>query len=126
MNAETSRGNGELADALKQLLTQLSDGPTVTPVPAPAVMNQPTTSSAPDGWIRVIAPGTKALLTTTGGTEEVTVLDHFYTPSGLQYHLRHFSPTVRWMVQGAALELINGVTVTQLYNVMTGELQQAA
>jgi hypothetical protein len=30
------------------------------------------------------------------------------------------------MVQADALELINGVTVTQLYNLMTGELQQAA
>jgi len=30
------------------------------------------------------------------------------------------------MVPADALELINGVTVTQLYNLMTGELQQAA
>ena len=58
--------------------------------------------------------------------QEVTVLSHLYTPTGLQYHLAHPSPTVRWMVQADALEAINDVTITQLYNPMTGELKQAA
>ena len=123
---ETARGNTQLADALEQLLTQLNDTPAVTPIAAPAGTSQPIPAFAPNGWMRVIAPGAKSMLTTTSGTEEVTVLDHFYTPSGLQYHLQHTSPTVRWMVQAGALELIHGVTVTQLYNLMTGELQQAA
>lgn len=126
INAETARGNTGLADALEQLLTQLNDVSAVTQSAAPSGMSQSTTLSAPDGWMHVIAPGAKAILTTTSGTEEVTVLDHFYTPSGLQYHLQHPSPTIRWVVQADVLELINGVTVTQLYNLMTGELKQAA
>jgi hypothetical protein len=67
-----------------------------------------------------------AILATTSGTEEVTIVDHFYTTSGLQYHLQHASPGVRWMVKAETLEIINGFTVTQLYNLMTGELKQAA
>ena len=66
------------------------------------------------------------MFTTTLGSQEVTVLGHFYTPAGMQYHLEHASPTVRWMVQADALEYINGVTVTHLFNLMTGELKQAA
>jgi len=124
--AETARGNTGLADALEQLLAQLSDVPAVMAGGTPSGTGQPAVASTPDGWMRVIAPGAKAILTTTSGTEEVTILDHFYTPSGLQYHLQHSSPTVRWMVQADALELINGVTVTQPYNLMTGELKQAA
>ena len=106
-------------------MSQLSDVPAVTAGGTPSGTGQPAASSTPDGWMRVIAPGAKAILTTTSGTEEVTILDHFYTPSGLQYHLQHPSPTIRWMVPADALEPINGVTVTQLYNLMTGELKQA-
>jgi hypothetical protein len=82
--------------------------------------------STPEGWTNVIAPGSKAILCSTSGNQEVAVLGHVYTPSGLHYHLAHSSPTVRWMVQANALTPINGVTVTQLYNLMTGELKQAA
>ena len=124
--AETARGNTGLADTLEPLLAQLGNVPTVTAGGPPSGTSQPAASSTPDGWMRVIAAGAKAILTTTSRTEEVTVLDHFYTPSGLQYHLQHVSPTMHWMVQTDALELINGVTVAQPYNPMTGELQQAA
>ena len=62
-------------------------------------------------------------MTSTSGTQEVTVLAHVYTPSGLQYQLQHPSPTVRWMIAADGLELINGVTATQLYNVLTGEIK---
>lgn len=124
LQAETTRGNSALAAALEQLLAHVQDASADPSAAAPAAGTSP--SSAPDGWMRVIAPGATAILTTTSGTEEVSVLGHFYTPSGLQYHLQHASPTVRWVVPATALEIINGVTVTQLYNVMTGELQQAA
>lgn len=126
IKAESARGNTGLVDALGQLLTQLSDAPSVTPVVTPSGLSLPTPSSALDGWMRIIAPESKAILTTASGTEEVTILDHFYTPSGLQYHLQHSSPTIRWMVQADGLELINGVTTTQLYNLMTGEIKIAA
>ena len=76
--------------------------------------------------MRVIVPGAKAILTTTSGTQEVTVLGHFYTPAGLHYHLEDPNPTIRWMVRSDVIEPINGVTATQLYNVMTGELKKAA
>ena len=123
---ETARGNSGLVDALEQLLAQVDSAATVTPNTLPFPTNDQPASTTPDGWMRIIAPGSKAILTTTSGTQEVTVLDHFYTPSGLQYHLEHPSPTVRWMVQADALESINGVTVTQYYNLMTGELKNAA
>ncbi|MBE0542226.1 MAG: DEAD/DEAH box helicase [Verrucomicrobia bacterium] len=124
--AETARGNTGLAAALEQLLAQLSDVPSLTAASTPPETSHPTASSTPDGWMRVIAPGAKAILITTSGTEEVTVLGHFYTPAGLQYHLEHPTPTIRWVVQADALEPINGVTVTQLYNLLTGELKEAA
>jgi hypothetical protein len=126
LHAETARGNTALAAVLEQLLAELRNATAVASSLTPLGTGQPSLPSAPDGWLRVIAPGAKAILTTTSGTEEVTVLDHFYTPSGLQYHLQHTRPSVRWMVPSDALELINGVTATQLYNLMTGELQQAA
>ena len=95
--------------------------PASASAPSPA-----TTLPAPSDWTTVIAPGSKAILTTTAGTQEVTVLDHFYTPAGLHYRLESPTPTVRWTVQADALQPITGVTVTQLYHLMTGELREAA
>lgn len=126
MQAETARGNGLLATALEQLLAELNDLPQAVASEVTTASDASDSSATPEGWVSIIAPGSKAILTTTAGTEEVTVLDYLYTPAGLQYHLAHPSPTVRWMVTGSALECINGVTATQLYNLMTGELKQAA
>lgn len=125
LNAATARGNPGLAATLKQLLSEVCDASAGTPAIAPSIPGQPHVSTAPDGWMRVIAPGATAILNTASGTEEVTVLEHLYTPAGVQYHLQHPSATVRWMVQADALELINGVTATQFYNLMTGELKPA-
>lgn len=126
MEAESARGNGLLAAALQQLLAELNELPQAVAAEAPMAADASASYATPEGWVSIIAPGSKAILTTTAGTEEVTVLDYLYTPAGLQYHLAHPSPTVRWMVTGSALECINGVTATQLYNLMTGELKQAA
>jgi len=126
LKAATARGNIGLADALRQLLAELSDvavitSPTSVPGTSPA-----TASPTPNGWATVIASGSKAILATASGTQEVTILDHFYTPAGLHYRLESPTPTVRWTVQADALQPINGVTVTQLYHLMTGELREAA
>ena len=126
LKAETTRGNTGLADALKQLLAELSKVSAVTIPNSPIRLPKQPASAAPEGWMRIVAPGARAILPTTSGTQEVTVLGHFHTPAGLHYHLEHPSPTIRWMVQFEVIELINGVTATQLYNVMTGELRAAA
>ena len=126
LKAETTRGNTGLADALKQLLAELSKVSAVTIPNSPIGLPKQPASAAPEGWMRIVAPGARAILPTTSGTQEVTVLGHFHTPAGLHYHLEHPSPTIRWMVQFEVIELINGVTATQLYNVMTGELRAAA
>jgi DEAD/DEAH box helicase domain-containing protein len=126
LKAETARGNTALADALKQLLAKVSKVSAVTIPDSPSGASKQPASSAPEGWMRIVAPGAKAILTTTSGTQEVTVLGHFYTPAGLHYHLQDPSPTIRWMVHSDVIEPINGVTATQLYNVMTGELKHAA
>ena len=126
LTAETARGNTALADALEQLLAQLSEITAVAPTASPLGMGNSPAATDPDGWTRIIAPGSKALFISTAGTQEVTVLGHFYTPAGLQYHLDHPSPTVRWTAHSDVIEPINGVTATQLYNLMTGELKKAA
>jgi DEAD/DEAH box helicase domain-containing protein len=123
--AETARGNSDLMAALTDFLEQLEQATSVTGVDSKAGVLASTTSPSHEDWQRVIAPGSKAILPSTSGTEEVTVLGHFYTPSGLQYQLEHSSPTVRWMIPADSLEIINGVTVTMLYNVHTGELKNA-
>jgi hypothetical protein len=122
LKTEEARGNTEVAGALEELLVRVGELTAASPSGQPGGNGEATH----DGWTPVIVPGAKAILATSSGTEEVTVLDHFYTPSGLQYHLQHASPTVRWVVKADELEIINGVTATQLYNVMTGELRQAA
>jgi DEAD/DEAH box helicase domain-containing protein len=121
--AESARGNTLVADALSLLLTQLD---TAASVSKPGLSPVAPPADTHEGWSRVIAPGSKAILATVSGTQEVTVLGHFYTPTGLQYHLEHPTPTIRWVVQADALEPINGITAMQLYSLMTGELKQAA
>ena len=101
-------------DALEGLLVELNRATTVTCADASAWVLCDATTLSPDGWQRVIAPGSKAIMTSTSGTEEVTVLPYVYTPSGLQYQLQHPSPTIRWMITADALELINDVTATML------------
>ncbi len=123
LTAEKNHGNADLVDALEGLLVELNRVATVTCADASAGVLNDTTTNSPEGWQRVIAPGSKAIMTSTSGTQEVTVLAHVYTPSGLQYQLQHPSPTVRWMIAADGLELINGVTATQLYNVLTGEIK---
>jgi DEAD/DEAH box helicase domain-containing protein len=124
-NTEGTRGNSVLADALKQLLSKLNNFSAVTTLDASTPVSAGQSPSASEGWITVIAHGSQAILCTSSGTQEVTVLDHIYTPAGLQYHLEHSSPTVRWMVRADALEFINGVTITHHYNLMTGEVRLA-
>jgi DEAD/DEAH box helicase domain-containing protein len=125
LTAEKDHGNADLVDALEGLLVELNRAATVTCADASSGVLSDTTTNSPDGWQRVIAPGSKAIMTSTSGTQEVTVLAHVYTPSGLQYQLQHPSPTIRWMIAADGLELINGVTATMLYNVQTGELKSA-
>ena len=123
--AETVRGNNEITDALEQLLEQLIRTSAVTAVNSSVGALSNTTLYSPEGWQRVIAAGSKAILSSTSGSQEVSVSGHVYTPSGLQYHLAHSSTSVRWMMAAESLEIINGVTETQLYNVLTGELKKA-
>jgi DEAD/DEAH box helicase domain-containing protein len=120
---EKARSNSDLVDALEQLLVQFSHATTATCADSPVGVLSATTEHSPEGWQSVIAPGSKAILSSTSGAQEVTVLGHVYTPTGLQYHLAHSSPTIRWMIAADGLEIIHGVTVTQLYNVQTGELK---
>lgn len=122
---EEARGNTALAEALTLLLSKLR------PAKAsfPTVVSPPSVQDAgiPEGWVRVIAPASKAMIVTdSAGAEEVTILGHFYTPAGLQYHVSDPIPTVRRLIPADRLQLIHGVTVSQLYNLMTGELKEAA
>lgn len=124
IKAEDARGNQPLVSALTDLQDQVANAS-----PLAAASSSPvgaSDASVPDGWTRVIAPGSKAILPSASGAQEVTVLNHFYAPAGLQYHLEHPNPTIRWVVQADALEPINGVTITHLYNLSTGELKPAA
>lgn len=123
LTVEKARGNAGLVDALEGLLVELNRAAKVTCTDASTGVPVDAATTSPDGWHRVIAPGSKAILTSTSGTQEVTVLGHVYTPSGLQYQLQYPSATVRWMIAADSLELINGVTATMLYNVQTGELK---
>jgi DEAD/DEAH box helicase domain-containing protein len=124
LNMETARGNTALVDALDLLSAKLKEVVFVSPAASVPGASNTTPSHPGDGWTVIVAPGSKAIMTTSSGTQEVTVLGHVFTPAGLQYHLEHPSPTVRWMAQADAIEPINGVTVTQLYNLMTGELKK--
>jgi hypothetical protein len=110
----------------EQLLGAVNDVSEVPPSALGIGSIGDSASTPNDGWTRVIAPGGTAIMTTTSGTQEVAVLEYFYTPTGLQYRLEHPTPTVRWMVQAGVVEPINGVTETVQFNVMTGEVRAAS
>lgn len=77
-------------------------------------------------WTRIFAAGSSAMHLTDAGASEVTVREAIYTPAGLQYLLDHPTATVLWMVGVDRLQPLHGVSVFNLYNLMTGERRQAA
>ena len=72
--------------------------------------------------MEVVAPGEKAILV-SGATEamDVVVQGFFFTPHGLKYQLEHEDPAIRWTVDAASLQPMNGVTKMLLYNPNTGD-----
>jgi hypothetical protein len=119
------QGDAELAEALLLLERETEAGIVVPPDSRPLPMGD--ADVAPDGqWTRVFAPGSSAMHLTDAGAEEVTIREMHYTPAGLQYLLDHPAPTVRWMVGADRLQPIHGVSVHNLYNMMTGERRLAA
>lgn len=121
---EVARGNNTLAATLTRLQDELADPAHAHHLDPGAEGDQ--SHSEANGWVRIIAPGSTAILSTSSGTQEVTVLEHFYTPSGVQYRLEDPTPNIRWTVGADALQPIIGVTTTHLYHLMTGEIRQAA
>jgi DEAD/DEAH box helicase domain-containing protein len=113
-SAETE-GNGELALKLRELLRasqKMQQGEVSSAKPA----------EAGGDWTEVIAPGQKAILNSSAGSQEVTVLGCIYTPKGLRYRLEHPGPgQVVWTVEATMLLPVNGQTEMQLWNIMTGE-----
>ena len=119
---DTAQGSidGELANPLitsLRLLNGLAEGLTSAPVQsvtAPIEMSE---------WIEVIAPNEKALLVSGTEATEVTVLEHFFTPQGLRYHLKSEDVTVRWTIEASLIQPASGITRMQLYNPNTGEVK---
>lgn len=77
--------------------------------------------TADDEWTECVAAGERAVLTSTDGAREVTVIGFRYTPRGAMYELAPEHPGVRWMVPQAAVQPIHGVTRTERINLVTGE-----
>ncbi len=123
---EIARGRSDVAQLLEQLRDQIRDLPQPSASLAKPSGQQATGTETTEEWISIFASGSQVLLRTPSETQEVTIEDHIYTPSGLQYKLAHPSSTVRWMVPATALEPIHGVTVSHFYNLMTGETKAAA
>ncbi|OGA40581.1 MAG: hypothetical protein A3G24_19280, partial [Betaproteobacteria bacterium RIFCSPLOWO2_12_FULL_62_13] len=95
-----------------------------TAVSALELARQPdnATPAAATDWVRVIAPGQKAMrLMETGASEEVVVKGYRYTPQGLMYDLVSPRPDVNWSVKAALIRPINGQTATIEGNLVTGE-----
>ncbi len=82
------------------------------------------TPTAPMGgteWCRLIAPNQKALLMSSEGSNEVTVVRYVVTGEGGKYRLEHVNPNINWMVLADAIEPIHGDTQMIWFNPMTGE-----
>ena len=127
IEAERKQGNEAFAQQLEALASLAQ---ALVPVPAntsdPASNPTGITLDHADSLVTIVAPGEKALYTDSNGTQEVTVLNTFYTPKGLHYQLASPQQTVRWTVPADCIEPINGLTRTVLLDLMTGEQKAAA
>ncbi|MBD3335740.1 MAG: DEAD/DEAH box helicase [Candidatus Eisenbacteria bacterium] len=75
-------------------------------------------------WVRIVAPGEKAMFVDGARSEEVVVLGCRYTPQGLMYKLEPSQTAIeRWQVSEAHVIPIHGVTGLTSLNLMTGELK---
>jgi hypothetical protein len=77
LNVEIARGNAPLVDALERLLARLGEASPAAPSPEPTGSAGPDPAGTPEHWLRIIAPNSKAMLTTPSGMQEVSVLGHF-------------------------------------------------
>ncbi len=114
-------GRAEGADQaiIRQLrqLRRLAEGLEERPVQMAATA-LPTSEG---DWAVLIARGQKAMLMKEAATEEVTVVDHRYTPRGVLYTLRHPDPGVKWQVEASRVTPIYGETKMVRVNLVTGE-----
>jgi DEAD/DEAH box helicase domain-containing protein len=123
---EQKQGNEVLAQQLEALAELAAN---LVPVTAPnghAAAAEVATLEHADSLVTVVADGEKALFTGSDGTQEVTIMNSFYTPRGLHYQLVHPKQGLRWTVSADCIEPINGLTRTVLLDLMTGEQQAAA
>ena len=127
IETERKQSNEPVAKHLEDLASLVR---ALVPIPAASSHLPPTAVTATldhaDSLVRVVASGEKALYTDSNGTQEITVLNSFYTPNGLQYQLAHPQPTLRWTVSAKCVEPINGLTRTVILDLMTGEQKAAA
>lgn len=80
-----------------------------------------------DGWRTVVRAGERAAYHDGTGhiDEEVEVLRYFFTPSGLNYELRHRNKDTKWHVAHSFIKPIPGETEVEEYNINTGEVRTA-
>lgn len=80
-----------------------------------------------DGWRTVVRAGERAAYHDGTGhiDEEVDVLRYFFTPSGLNYELRHRNKDTKWHVAHSFIKPIPGETEVEEYNINTGEVRTA-
>jgi DEAD/DEAH box helicase domain-containing protein len=115
---DAARRNGEDEIAVGLAALQAFVGHLVSaPVPA-AGPSSPVDSE----WVRVIAPGSRAVFRGQVEPQEVEVVGVRYTPQGLMYELRSPEPGVKWIVNTAVVEAIHGVSEERLFNPTTGDL----
>jgi DEAD/DEAH box helicase domain-containing protein len=125
LHAARHQGDADLVQALLLLEQETEEGSVVPSDGRPQAGGDAEVGG--DGeWTRIFAAGSSAMHLTDAGASEVTVREVIYTPAGLQYLLDHPTATVRWMVGADRLQPIHGVSVFNLYNMMTGERRQAA
>jgi hypothetical protein len=70
----------------------------------------------------VVAAGQPAMLLSPEQTQEVTVRGWRYTPHGIMYDLAHTDSSVKWQVSAIHIRPINGRTVMERVDLMTGQL----
>lgn len=123
--AEMEATSGVAGDSVTALKVFCVIAELLTERPAGQQPQARVEQTATPEWIEVVAPGEKAIFV-SGATEamDVVVQGYFFTPKGLKYQLQHEDPAIRWTVEAASLQPMNGVTKMLLYNPNSGEERQ--
>jgi DEAD/DEAH box helicase domain-containing protein len=109
-------GNADIASELDTLLAASSGLQHAAPI------DSMRTPAGEETIAEIVAAGQPAMHLSPEQTQEVTVRGWRYTPHGIMYDLEHTDSSVKWQVSAIHIRPINGRTVVERVDLMTGQL----